>query len=599
MRTWRRSTGWAAATLVAAAVLSAGVGRRGARAGDRDREALPTARVDSVRNFTLPDLDGKPRSLVDHRKAKAIVLAWTAPGCPVAMVYAPRLAELAKTYAAQEVAFLGVASDAGESLDDLRRLVKDGGTPYPVLLDADGTLAQALSIKTTTTAVVLDANWRVRYRGAVDDQYGVNGRKPAADHAWLKDALDAVLAARPVAKEATDAPGCPITFKSTARPGATTTSTWSGDVAKIVHARCATCHRENGGAPFGLGTYAELSARTAVVREVIDQNRMPPWHAVGEEGRFSNDRRLKAAEKTTLLEWLDAGAPEGDASKAPAPPPALALDAWEMGKPDQIFTFDKPQSIPAEGVVPYRFVTIPTKLTEDKWVKAVEVQPGAPGVVHHVLVGFDPPSHRGRGAVFAPWGGFFAAMVPGGRLQVFPDGMAKKLPAGTTLLFQMHYTPNGVATTDTTRIGLRYADKEPEREVKTAGVMAIDLRIPPGEANYKVRGQLPVPFNARILAFMPHMHVRGTSFRYSIQKIVGGGEETTLLEVPRYDFNWQTPYRLTTPIAVPRGYWLRGVATYDNSANNPYNPDPTAWVTWGDQTWDEMMIGYVDYVLDP
>lgn len=568
-----------------------------ARAGG-ERAALPTARVDSVKNFTLNDVDGKPRSLVDHRKARAIVIAWTAPGCPVAMVYAPRLAEMAKTYAAQEVAFLGVSSNASESIDDLKRMVKDGGIPYPVLVDADGSLAQALSARTTTTAIVLDANWRVRYRGAVDDQYGVNGRKPSVEHAWLKEALDAVLAAKPVVKDATDAPGCPITFAPKPKAGVSTTKTWSHDVAKVVHERCAACHRGNGGAPFDLGVYADVASRTAVIREVIDQNRMPPWQATGADGVFSNDRRLKADEKKDILEWLDAGAPEGDAASAPKPPSALALDAWEMGKPDQIFEFGKAEAVPAEGVVPYRFVVVKTNLTEDKWVSAVEVQPGAPGVVHHVLVGFDPPNRRGRAAVFAPWGGFFAAMVPGGRLQEFPAGMAKKLPKGTTLLFQMHYTPNGVATTDTTRIGLRYATKEPEREVKTAGVMGLDLDIPPGEANYVAHGALPVPFNARILAFMPHMHVRGTSFRYSIQKI-GAKDETEILAVPKFDFNWQTPYRLTTPQAVPRMSMLRCTATYDNSEGNPYNPDPKARVHWGDQTWDEMMIGYVDYVIDP
>ncbi len=570
-----------------------------ARAGDRDREALPTARVDSVKNFTLYDLDGKPRSLVDYKRAKAIVIAWTAPGCPVAEVYAPRLAELAKKYVVDQVEFFGVSSNANESIGELKRMVKDAGTRYPVLVDAEGTLAQALSVKTTTTVVVLDANWRVRYRGAVDDQYGVNGRKPTVGRAWLTDALDSVLSAKAVATESTDAPGCPITFTPKAKPGVTTSKTWSHDVAAIVHQRCAGCHRGNGGAPFELGTYADVSSRTAVLHEVIDQNRMPPWHATGEDGTFSNDRRLKSDEKKALLEWLDGGAPEGDAAAAPKPPPALALDAWEMGKPDDVYEFEKPQSIPAEGVVPYRFVTIKTNLTDDKWVEAVEVQPGAPQVVHHVLVGFEPANRKGRNAVFAPWGGFFAAMVPGGRLQEFPKGMAKKLPKGTTLLFQMHYTPNGVATTDKTRIGLRYASKEPEREVRTAGVTGIDLRIPPGAARHEVTAQLPVPFNARILAFMPHMHVRGTSYRYSVRKLVGGGEETTLLDVPKYDFNWQTPYRMTTPIVVPRGSLLRGVATYDNSAGNPYNPDPTAWVTWGDQTWDEMMIGYVDYVIDP
>jgi hypothetical protein len=323
---------------------------------------------------------------------------------------------------------------------------------------------------------------------------------------------------------------------------------------------------------------------------------MPPWHAAGEPGTWANDRRLSTEEKSVLLRWLDAGAPEGDPKAAPAPPPAPDPDAWEIGRPDAVLAFAAPEAVPAEGVVPYRYVRVPTDYPEDRWVVASEVKPGVPGVVHHVLVATLPPEAKRVSGAFEPTQGFFAAMVPGGRVQRFPEGMAKRLPKGHTLVFQMHYTPNGVAAEDRTRIGLLFGDK-PEREVRTAGVYNPALRIPPGEPAWEVRAMLPVLFNARILSFMPHMHLRGASFRYVISTEAEG--DRVVCDVPRYDFNWQTPLRLVRPIVVRKGSRLRAIATFDNSERNPYNPDPAAEVRWGDQTWEEMMIGYVDYVVDP
>jgi peroxiredoxin len=560
-----------------------------------EEEAPGTARIDSVRSFTLEDLDGRKRSLVDWRGVPVLVLAWTAPGCPVAKVYAPRLAAFAKAWAGKGVAFLGVSSNAKESIEALRALAKDAGFEFPVLIDADGSLAQRVGAKTTTTVVVLDANRRVRYRGAFDDQYGVSGRKPAAGKEWVREAIEAVLEARAVGTPSTEAPGCPITF---ARPAAARAKvTWSGQAAAIVHRRCATCHREGEGGPFELLRYADVESRTAVMKEVVTEGRMPPWTADAPPGTFSNDRRLTAEEKTTLLAWIDEGAPEGDPRKAPEPPPLARVDGWEIGKPDAILGFAKPEAVPAEGVVSYRFVEVKTDFPEDRWVEASEVRPGDPDVVHHVLVAVAPEGQKRVRGLFDPLQGFFAAMVPGGRAQVYPPGMAKRLPKGSRLVFQMHYTPNGVETTDLTRIGLRFAKGEPEHEVLTAGAYNPRLRIPPGAADYVATAALPVPFDVKVLAYMPHAHVRATSFRYELVRL--GSEPTTILSVPKYDFNWQTPLRLAEPLLVKQGAFLKVTATYDNSEANPYNPDPTVEVRWGDQTWDEMLIGYVDYVRLP
>jgi peroxiredoxin len=569
--------------------------------GERGRDAPGTARVDSVREFTLKDLEGIPRSLSDLRDATVVVLAWTAPGCPVSQVYAPRLAEIARTHAARGVRFLGVSSNAGESVTELAAHAKETGIPFPIVLDEDGALAQRLGVTTTTAVAVLDANRRVRYRGAVDDQYGVGGRKPAPGRRFLLDAIESVLAAKPVATERTEAPGCAITFPAPTTP--TTALTWNRDVASIVRARCATCHAEGRIGPFALGTFGDVKSRTAMVRQVVSEGRMPPWHADAPRGTFANDLRLEDEEKKTLLAWIEGGAPEGDAKDAPPPPPKPAVpgsdDEWSIGPPDVVLSFPKPVAVPAEGVVPYRYVEVPTDYDEDRWVTASEVKPGAPGVVHHVLVAAVPKDRKRRGGAFNPVEGFFSAMVPGGRPVPYPPDHAKRLPKGSTLLFQMHYTPNGVATQDVTRIGLVFAKGggPPKHEVFTAGAFNPGLRIPPGVERWEVPGLLPVPFDVKILTYMPHMHLRGVAFRYELVR--GLKVEKVLLSVPRYDFNWQMPYRLNEPVFVPKFAFLRAVGTYDNSAKNPYNPNPDVEVRWGDQTWDEMMIGYVDYVRVP
>ena len=564
--------------------------------GDRRGEAPPTTRVDSVREFSLSDLDGKTHALSEWRESKIVVLAWTAPGCPIAMVYAPRLAELAKVYEGRGVRFVGVDSNAGESVDALKRLAGGAGWTFPVLLDRDGALAERVGAKTTTAVAVLDGNRRVRYRGAVDDQYGIGGRKAEPGKRFLVDAIEAVLAAKTVSTERTEAPGCAITFATPATPS--TALSWNKDVSSILRGRCAICHRPGRIGPFALETFDDARSRTAMIKQVVSEGRMPPWHADAPRGRFENDSRLEDAEKTTLLSWIDGGAPEGDAKDAPPPPaPPTSDDAWAMGKPDVVLSFTAPIHVPADGVVPYKYVEVPTDFPEDRWVRATEVKAGAPTVVHHVLVAAVGKDRRKRGVAFNPIDGFFSAMVPGSRPVLYPDGYAKKLPKGSVLLFQMHYTPNGIAVDDRTKIGLLFAKEEPKHEVFTAGAFNPGLRIPPGAADWEVMGMLPVPFDAKILTYMPHMHLRGTAFRYEIVRL--GKPAELILSVPRYDFNWQTPYRLKEPQAVPKGSFLRAVGTYDNSEKNPYNPDPKAEVTWGDQTWDEMLIGYVDYVREP
>jgi len=346
------------------------------------------------------------------------------------------------------------------------------------------------------------------------------------------------------------------------------------------------CHRTGGVAPFPLETYEQVSDRAGMVGLVVRKGIMPPWFAKG--GHFANDRSLDAEEKRDLAAWLKAKRPKGD--PALAPEPRTWPDGWTIGEPDRVFALPRDVPVDAEGRMPYVNVRVATGLEEDRWVRAWEVRPGARDVVHHVLVFALPPGRRPPRVQ----DGFFAAFVPGNGSAVYPDGLAKRLPKGATLFFQLHYTPNGRATTDRTRLGVVYADA-PRHEVRTEGIANERIEIPAGAADHEERAAIRLPADARLLALMPHMHYRGKSFRYELQ--TPGGARRAILDVPRYDFNWQLAYRLDEPLTAPAGSRIHVTARFDNSADNPANPEPEATVHWGEQSDDEMLIGYVEYYL--
>jgi len=368
--------------------------------------------------------------------------------------------------------------------------------------------------------------------------------------------------------------------------------TYYGDVLAIFQERCQVCHREGEIGPFPLDSYREAAGWSAMIGEVVEDRRMPPWHADRSVGEFENERGLADEERAAILAWVDAGAPPGDPDDAP-PPVEWPEHGWRIGEPDAVLSMPRELEVPASGVVDYQYVDVPTDFGEDKWVKAIQIRPGARDVVHHVLVFTIYPdgSHR---RVHGGLRGYFGAYLPGEDIRPFPAGSAKLLPRGTTLRFQLHYTPNGEAAVDRTEIGLVFADEddEIERRAATVSLFSTRFRIPAGAEEHTVRARHRFRQDVLLVALTPHMHLRGDSFRYLLMYPDGAHRE--VLRVPQYDFNWQTSYRLSEPLFVPRGSTMLGVATFDNSAANPANPDPTVAVRFGEQTWDEMMIGYMD-----
>ena len=548
-----------------------------------------------VDSFALQDYRGKERALKDFKDSKLVVVAFLGTECPLAKLYGPKLARLAKEYESKGVAFLGIDSNTQDQITAIAAYARIHEIGFPILKDLGNKVADQFGAQRTPTVYVLDGEQTIRYAGRVDDQYGIGFQKDKPAATDLVNALNELLDGKKVTKAETEAQGCFIGRAREAKPDAAIT--YSKHIAPILNGRCVECHRAGDIAPFELTNYKQATGFADTILEVVDDNRMPPWHADPKHGKFVNERRLSDAEKKLIRDWVSAGAPEGDPKDLPKPP-TFPATGWQLSrKPDLVVNMrSTPYDVPAEGAVKYQYFIGSTGTTEDKWIEAVEVQPGNRAVVHHILVFALPKDGRDLSAVGGGISGFLAAYVPGLRPLPFPDGMAKRLPAGSNLLFQIHYTPNGSKTTDLSKVGFVFTDgSKVKYEVKTTSAAGRQINIPPGADNHKVEAQRNLPAEVQLLAFSPHMHVRGKSFFY--EAIYPDGKKETLLDVPHYDFNWQTAYRYAEPKKIPAGTKIHAVAHYDNSTKNLSNPDPTKTVRWGDQTWQEMMIGYFDVAV--
>ncbi|MFM8617948.1 MAG: redoxin family protein [Opitutaceae bacterium] len=552
-----------------------------------------------VADVAFTDLEQRAGRLSDFAGSKALVIAFTGTGCPLARKYTPTLVKLEREFGPRGVAFLLVNAAAADPVADIRAMRAEHGLRGRYVHDVEGAFARALGAKTSTEMFVLDAARTVVFRGAVDDQHGLGYSLEAPRRRFLADALEAFLAGGTPLIAATDAPGCALEVeRSNAGVVASGSLTYHGRISRIVLANCVECHRPGGVGPFSLLTYDDVVSRAGMIRRQVSRGAMPPWFAApgkaGEPAHWRNDRSLSVEDKADLLAWLEGDRLLGD--PADAPRPRVFAEGWLIGNPDAVIELPRAVAVKADGVMPYQTLRVETTFTEDKWVKAYELQPTAREVVHHIIVRVHAKGARlARGEGESERDGLFAAYVPGNSHAIFPPGFAKKIPAGATVTFQMHYTPNGKATTDRTRLGLVFASEPPRHVIEVAGVANPRLRIPPGAGNHAETAAITLPFDATILGFMPHMHLRGKAARY--ETVLPDGSRRLLLDVPRYDFNWQLPYEFAEPPTLPRGSRLIYTAWYDNSAVNPANPDPSREVRWGPQTYDEMMLGYVEYYV--
>jgi peroxiredoxin len=546
-----------------------------------------------VPDIAFTDVDGSAGRLRDFHDRKALVIAYTNVGCPVCKRYGPRLAQLEKDWRARGVAFLFVNPSPQDSPEQIAAVRAAYGLEGRYLHDSERELTRVLRPDTTGEVFVLDAARTLRYRGAVDDQYGVGYVRDEPSQRYLEDALESILQNRRPEVEATSAPGCVLELAEGPRGNGSVT--WTGQIERILQRRCQDCHRAGENGPFSLTTYAEAKGNAGMIRWAVEERVMPPWFASPESLACRNDPSLSVEERTQILRWIEDACPQGKAEDAPLPRTFVA--GWKIGTPDDVLEIPREVDVPTEGAIDYQYFTVATNYPEDRWVQGFEIRPTSPQVVHHVLVFAkypkDHPRRREEPRVHGGVAGYFAAMVPGQGYTMWPEGTARFLPKGTRLRFQIHYTTNGTRAKDRTRLGLVFAKEKPTHEMQSVGIYNVGLRIPPGADHHPETASRVLHEAARIYSFTPHMHVRGAAFRY--EAVFPDGTRKLLIDIPRYDFNWQLSYILAEPLDVPAGTRIHATGWYDNSAENPANPDPEKLVRWGEQTWEEMLIGYLDW----
>jgi peroxiredoxin len=576
-------------TVLFVALLSIALARPAA--GAETRSAIGK----QISDFTLRDYRGKEIKLADFADSKLVVVAFLGTDCPLVKLYGARLEEMSKKYAERGVTFVGINSNRQDTPTKIGAHARTHGMNFTILKDPDNAIADAFGAERTPEMFVLDAKRAVRYHGRIDDQYGLTTGsgygKPKLTRSDLAEAIDELLADKPVSVATTAASGCIIGRIPKVKPHGEVT--YTNQIARIFQDRCVECHRPGQIGPFPLTTYEEVLGWGEMIREVVDQRRMPPWYANPDHGTFANDRSLPAEEKELIARWVENGQPEGDPKDLPAP--REFAEGWQIPQPDAVFYIsDEPVKVPAEGTVEYLHYTVDTGFTEDKWVKAVEARPGNRGVVHHIIVTVISPGEDTERA-FRRSGGL-AGYAPGMQARVYREGVGTRIPAGAKLRFQMHYTPNGVATEDRSAVGIVFADPATIKYEARGGVCGtVSINIPAGESDHVINAKQTLLHDIRLTGMMPHTHVRGKSFRYEVD--YPDGRHEVLLDVPRFDFNWQLWYHLAEPKLLPKGSVIRTTAHYDNSADNVFNPDPSINVRYGDQTWEEMMFGWYSTIV--
>ena len=572
----RQMRGFLAGVLLGCLVAAGGVGLRSAA-------AAPADVAEAAKQPLASSLGGE--QALDDVQAPFRVICFLGTECPLAKLYGPRLDGLATEMADAGVAFIGVNSNPQDSADDIATYVEQHGIHFPILKDADQAVALALGATRTPEVVVIDDTGNVCYRGRIDDQYDPGVLRPEPTAHYLADALAELTSGKPVTLAITEPTGCLMQLPDPeGSPAPTTSLTFANEISRVLQKHCVECHQPGEIGPFALDEYDEVIGWGDMLLEVIDQKRMPPWHADSQHGAFANARDMPAEDIAMLREWVEADMPFGDA--ADLPPPLAHAAEWDLPRePDLIFPMsEQPYVVPSEGVVEYQYFVVDPGFTEDVWVKGVAVDPGNRSVVHHAIVFLRPPD----GSDFNGFG-LLGGYVPGQKSLQLPTGYAQRVAAGTRLAFQMHYTPTGRVEEDLTRIGLILADPaEVTHEVYTVGGIEQDFEIPPGASEYTVKGQMRgIPKEGKLLAINPHMHLRGRAVKLFADQ---QGRSETLLSVPHYDFNWQHNYAFANPLNLSDVEQVRFEMTYDNSKGNPFNPDPSEYVTWGDQTWEEMAV---------
>jgi len=561
-----------------------------ARAADNDAKgAAPAVKIgDKVVDFTVKDIRYLPRELKDFGDRKAYVLLFSTLDCPVANKYLAKLKDYDQSYRDKGVQFVSV--NVGPS-DDLREIAYQAiaaDAEFAFVKDMDGSVSKAVGASRAGEVVVLDADRTLRYRGRVDNQFRLSGERPTPDREDLKMAIEDVLAGRPVEVAETPVDGCLISYP---KPRARATAvTFNEHVLPILQAHCQDCHHAGvPEAPFSLVTYQEAVDHSEMIAEVVGEQRMPPWYATKGHGNFTNVRRMSDEERALIEDWVKSDCQQGDPAKAPKPR-EFSTAKWKIGEPDMVLKTPL-QKIPASGYIDYRYVMLPHRFTEDTWVQGVQIMAENTKAMHHcnmlyVTAGAKPSSQN-----------FITGQVPGGDAMILDNHVGYKIPANSILMLQIHYVTLGHETTDTISVGLRYAREVINKNLKHTQVTNLTFKVPPHASHFPVSAVREFKNDSTGYGLFSHMHLRGKDMTYKAQ--YPDGKSETLLVVPNYSFDWQHAYRWPEgKIKFPKGTKLEVAAHFDNSKFNAFNPDPNKEVEEGQQTFQEMMYGFVFFTED-
>ncbi|MEM8768791.1 MAG: hypothetical protein AAGE43_15190 [Pseudomonadota bacterium] len=530
---------------------------------------------DRVENFRLLDHKGASHELYYYSDMQAVVIMAQANACETVQTAVPLLEALA----ADDVQVLLLNSSLADNRSAISAELEALDSALPVLLDDTQIIGESMDLSRAGEVFVLDPKtWSVVYAGHA---------------AGAGNAVESLVAGAEVEDAVGVVEGCAVDYPHQSERAQHADISYADEIAPMLADNCVACHREGGIGPWAMNDYNMVRGFSLMIREVVRTQRMPPWHADPAYGHFSNDRSLSADQVQTLVHWIEAGAPRGEGSDPLADYEhdwPLWDGAREMGPPDLVINIPAAE-IPATGVVDYLYQHVENPLDEDVWVKASEILPGDRAVLHHVITRFGEMHTEGprKGRMKREGGGGLAGYVPGYVTRPLPDGTGTLLPANATIQFQMHYTTNGRSTVDESKMGIWFHKEPPENEI--SGLVWINprIRIPAHSKNHSESATLTVRQDAVLYNLLPHAHFRGKASNFVA--LYPDGSEEMLLSVPNYDFNWQTTYILAEPKFIPAGTKIVHTTWWDNSGQNPANPDPSREVPWGQQSWDEMLFG--------
>lgn len=591
----RNSLFWKATLLFAWVGLALAVSAK----TDSTKDKPEKSSSDVVDNFRLLDHEGKSHELYRQTQAPFVVLIVGGNGCPIVRQSIGTIKALRERFVEQKPVFWFINANPQDDQASIAEEAKEFGITIPVLMDGSQIVARSLKITRTAEVIAISTkDWKIFYRGAIDDRLGYGTQKTKTTKNFLADALDNFHAGKKISPINTPIKGCAISFVSVS-PKEGKTVSYAKEVAPLLQKNCVVCHSPGNIGPFAMSSYEKVKGWSSMIREVLLEQRMPPWHADPHHGAFANDRSLSPEQTRMLITWIEQGSPRGQGEDLLATEAAPTVVDWPLGKPDYLVSMPKEVEIPATGVFPYRYVLVESPIPEDAWLRAAVVKAGNRKVLHHCLVFVIYPKNSGhrqpddRGGL----GGFFASFLPGTEEVTFPEGTGKFLPKGTKIIFQLHYSATGKVEKDLTQMGLYLCKTKPPMELHTRSAAKHILDIPPGDPDYQVEAQFNFPRDSMLYSMSPHMHFRGSRVKY--EAFYPDGKREVILSVPNYDFNWQTLYRLAEPKRIPAGTRLVCTGAFNNSAQNPANPDPTKLVHFGEQTFDEMFIGYFNYAELP